>query len=399
MGESYTIGVDFGTNSVRAAVFDCSNGAEAGSTVFPYPTGDRGVILDPRDHNLARQDPGDYLEGLEGSVREAVKAASDHSGFTKRKIVGIGVDTTGSTPLPVDKTGLPLAFNAAFKGNPSALAWLWKDHTASEEAAAITDVAREHRPQFLAKCGSTYSSEWFWSKIWHCLKTSPEVFDAAYSWVELADYIPALLAGNTDPTVLKRGVCAAGHKGLYCEEWGGLPDREFLGLLDPKLADLRARLFDTAYDADTPAGRLCPEWAGKLGAPEGIPIAIGAIDAHYGAVGAGVAPGVLVKIMGTSTCDCTVAPRSKKLEDVPGICGIVDGSILPGHYGLEAGQAAVGDIFRWFAEGVCAAETRPRTANSVTPLPVCNPDNRVYLPSIGTMGTEAFWSIRNSPGC
>ena len=353
---SFTLGIDYGTNSVRAIVVDCSDGSEVAASVFSYPTGHQGVVLDSTDHNLARQHPADYLAGLEQAVPDALQKAAGKDGFSADRVIGIGVDTTGSTPIPVDEKNTPLALQDEWKDNPAAMAWLWKDHTAAGEAVQITGLAREHRPQYLAKVGGTYSSEWFWSKIWRCLKVAPDVFDAAYSWVELADYIPAVLADVTNPQAVKRGVCAAGHKALYCDEWNGLPDEEFLALLDPKLADLRSRLFDRAYDPNSIAGNLCAKWAKKLGLTEGIPIAIGAFDAHYGAVGSGVREGVLVKIIGTSTCDCTVAPLAKQLQDVPGICGIVNGSILPDHYGLEAGQSAVGDIFKWFVEVVCEGD-------------------------------------------
>ena len=353
---AYTLGIDYGTNSVRAVVVDCANGANIGSHVFNYPPGEQGVIIDPSDHNLARQNPQDYLDGLETTVTEALKAASGVDGFSPDKIIGIGVDTTGSTPLPMNTDGVPLGLTDGFKDNPAAQAWLWKDHTAADEAARITELAAEHRPQYLAKCGDTYSSEWFWSKVWKCLNVAPEVFDAAHTWVECADYIPAVLAGVSNPADIVRGVCAAGHKAMYCDEWDGLPDEEFLAMLDPKLAELRGRLFDKAHDANTKAGDLCDAWAGKLGLSAAIPIAIGKLDAHYGAVGAGVFEGTLVKIIGTSTCDCMVAPKANPLQDIPGICGIVDGSILPEHYGLEAGQSAVGDIFKWFVEGVCEGD-------------------------------------------
>lgn len=354
--KSFTMGVDYGTNSVRAVFIDCANGSEAGSKVFAYPSGHQGILLDPRDHNLARQNPADYVQGLKESVLGALAAAQEYDGFSADRVIGIGVDTTGSTPIPVNAECVPLGMTDAFKDNLNAQAWLWKDHTAADEAVQITKLGFEHRPHFLAKCGETYSSEWFWSKIWHCLNVDPTVFDAAHSWLECADFVPAVLAGIKDPAQAVRGVCAAGHKALYCGEWGGLPDKEFLSMLDPKLAGLRDRLFEKACDGATPAGTLCAEWAGTLGLSVGIPIAVGAIDAHLGAVGAGVQPGVLVKIMGTSTCDCTVAPNTDTLKDIPGICGIVDGSILPGHYGLEAGQSAVGDIFKWFVETVCKGE-------------------------------------------
>jgi L-ribulokinase len=351
-----TLGVDYGTNSVRALVVDCATGEELGTAVVDYPSGYQGVLLDKNDHHLARQHPGDYLFGLEKSVLGALEQARKKPGFSADKIIGIGVDTTGSSPLPVDANNVPIALDPKWSKNLAAQCWLWKDHTSHQEAAEITRLAAKHRPQYIAKCGNTYSSEWFWSKIWHCLKVDPEAFAASYSWVELADYVPSVLAGVRDPRKIKRGICAAGHKALYCDEWGGLPDKEFLGLLDPKLAALRDRLYDQAHDATVAAGTLGAEWAAKLGLPEGIPIAIGEFDVHYGAIGSGIEEGVLVKAIGTSTCDCAVVSSDKKIADIPGICGIVKGAILPGYYGIEAGQSAVGDIFKWFVEVVCKGE-------------------------------------------
>ena len=355
---AFTLGIDFGTNSVRAVVVDCGNGREIGSCVIEYPSGKRGVLLDPRDPNLARQHPGDYFYGLQESVRGALEAASAVVGFRRESVIGIGVDTTGSSPLPVDRQNRPIGMAPKLKDNLAAQCWLWKDHTSYAEAARITELAAKHRPQFIAKCGNTYSSEWFWSKIWHCLESAPEVFAAACSWVELADFIPAVLAGLTDPLKIKRGVCAAGHKALYADEWGGLPDKEFLMLLDPKLADLRDRLYEKAWDATTAAGNLTLEWAEKLGLPESIPIAIGEFDVHYGAIASGVREGVLAKVIGTSTCDCCVVKLDKQVKDIPGICGIVKGAILPGYYGIEAGQSAVGDIFNWWVEVVCEGDAK-----------------------------------------
>lgn len=352
----YSIGLDYGTNSVRVLIVDTANGEEVGTAVYNYQSGDAGVITDPRDPHLARQNPRDYLDGLERAVPAAIEMARECPGFSPDRIIGIGVDTTGSTPIPVAHDGTPLSFLDEFADNPNAMAWLWKDHTGVAEAEAITAAARELRPHYLAKVGGTYSSEWFWSKIWHCLKVDRKVFDAAASWVEFADYVPAVLAGDTNPRTLVRGVCPAGHKGLYCDEWGGLPDAEFLAHLDPALADLRGRLYEKAYPSDVPAGRLCPQWAEKLGLPAGIPICTGAFDAHHGGVGAGVAEGVLVKIIGTSTCDIIVASKDRKLPDIPGVCGIVDGSVIPGKYGIEAGQSAVGDIFNWFVSVLCEGD-------------------------------------------
>lgn len=352
----YTLGIDYGTNSVRALLVRCSDGAEVGSCVVNYPSGQQGILLDSKDHHLARQHPGDYLFGLEKSVKGALAQAKKVKGFSASAVVGIGVDTTGSSPIPVDKHNVPLALNKKWAKNLAAQCWLWKDHTSWREAAKITELAAAHRPQFIAKCGNTYSSEWWWSKLWHCRNVAPKVFEAAYSWVELCDWVPAVLAGVADPLQVKRGVCAAGHKAMYCAEWGGLPDKEFLALLDPALADLRDRLYTEAHDARTAAGELCPEWAKKLGLPAGIPIAIGEFDVHYGAIGCGVNEGTLVKVIGTSTCDCGVVSAKKSVPDIPGICGIVKGAILPEFYGIEAGQSAVGDIFKWWVEVVCQGD-------------------------------------------
>ncbi|MEN9842052.1 MAG: hypothetical protein RL376_1852 [Verrucomicrobiota bacterium] len=348
----FTIGIDYGTNSVRALVVRCKDGAELGVSVFAYPSGQQGVLLDPKDHHLARQNPADHLLGLEKTIKAALAQAKKTKGFDARAVVGLGVDTTGSSPLPVDATNTPLALKAKWERNLAAHCWLWKDHTSVKEAAEITALAARIRPQYIAKCGNTYSSEWFWAKVLHCRRTAPAVFEAAYSWVELADWIPSVLAGVRDPRAIKRGVCCAGHKALYADEWGGLPDGEFLAQLDPALVDLRGRLYEKAHDATVAAGTLCSEWAKKLGLPVGIPIAIGEMDVHYGAIGSGVSEGTLVKVIGTSTCDCGVVSAEKTVRDIPGICGIVKGAILPGYYGLEAGQSAVGDIFKWFVEGV-----------------------------------------------
>ena len=243
--------------------------------------------------------------------------------------------------------------NPKWISNLAAHAWLWKDHTSADEAARITAIAAEHAPEYLAPIGGTYSSEWWWSKIWHCLNVAPAVFDAADSWVELADFVPAVLAGVDDPRKIVRCICAAGHKAMYSDTWGGLPSKEFLKRLDPKLADLRDRLYDKAHAPGRPAGTLSAQWAEELGLRAGIPIAMGGFDAHYGAVGSGIRSGTLVKIIGTSTCDCAIAPADGGVGNVPGICGIVNGSIMPGYAGIEAGQSAVGDILRWWVEVVC----------------------------------------------
>ncbi|HEY5043083.1 MAG TPA: ribulokinase [Verrucomicrobiae bacterium] len=374
MPAKYTIGLDYGTNSVRALIVNVANGAEIASAVWNYAHGTAGVIL-ARDPNLARQHPADYVAGAEITIKQALAAAKKSvKGFSADQVIGIGVDTTGSTPLPVDANGQPLAFQKKFANNPAAMAWLWKDHTGVNEAAEITALAKKMRPEFLDKCGGVYSSEWFWSKILKCLRVAPEVFNAAHSWVELADYVPAELAGTLAPDKFIAGVCAAGHKAMWNAKWGGYPDAQFLSKLNPKLAELRSRLTPRVCSIDKSVGGLTESWAKKTGLTAGIPVAVGAFDAHLGAVGSGVAPGCLVKIIGTSTCDIAVWPSGRTgvalvsnqkrtaqaemkngdrrdacptLADIPGLCGIVDGSVLPGYFGLEAGQSAVGDLFNW----------------------------------------------------
>jgi L-ribulokinase len=346
MAGKYAIGVDYGTNSVRALVVDIDTGEEVATAVFNYRRGTDGVLLKHEDPNLARQSPFDYVEGFFAAVGDAVRQARESAGVNTSDIVGIGIDTTGSTPIPVNDEGVALALLPEFEHELAAQAWLWKDHTSHGEAQEITQKAKQAGLPYLDKCGGTYSSEWYWSKILHCVRTAPHVARATASWVELADYVPAYITGNANPSKLARGVCAAGHKAMYSEEWGGLPSAGFLNSLEPGLSRFR---YDTKpVPSDHTAGRLARAIADKVGLQAGIPVAVGAFDAHMGAVGAGCAPGTLVKIIGTSTCDCITAPLSQNLPAIPGLCGIVPESITPGMYGLEAGQSAVGDIFNWF---------------------------------------------------
>jgi len=345
----YAIGLDYGTNSVRALVVNTATGLEVGTSVWDYKRGTHGVIIS-RNPNLARQHPADYVEGAQVVIKSALlRARRQVRNFKPSDVIGIGVDTTGSTPLPVDQIGRPLAFDKRFARNQAAMAWLWKDHTSVAEAEEITTLASIHRPQYLKKCGGRYSSEWFFSKILHCIRTEPQVAEAAYTWVEIADWIPAMLTGTESPDHLVRGICAAGHKAMYNDEWGGYPDEEFLKMLHPQLGQLRQRLTGKVWAVDRSVGGLTDEWAKRTGLSPGIPVAVGAFDAHLGAIGAGIQPGSLVKIIGTSTCDMMVRPVDRGMADIPGLCGIVRGSILPGYFGLEAGQSAVGDIFNWWA--------------------------------------------------
>jgi len=342
------IGVDYGTDSVRTVIVDARTGDEISSAVFEYPRWAKGMYCDA-PNNRFRQHPLDYVEGLEHTIRKALASAP---AGTAEAVRGISVDTTGSTPVAVDRAGTPLALTPGFEEEPDAMFVLWKDHTAVKEAADINRVARSWGGiDFTCYEGGIYSSEWFWAKALHVLRVNPKVRAAAFSWVEHCDWIPALLSGTTEPLTMKRSRCAAGHKAMWHEKFNGLPSEGFLTAVDPLLAGLRPRLYTQTYTSDCIAGPLTAEWARRLGLPAGVKVGVGAFDAHMGAVGGGITPYVLTKIMGTSTCDMLVAPTDdmgSKL--VKGICGQVDGSIIPGMLGMEAGQSAFGDVYAWFKD-------------------------------------------------
>lgn len=348
MTDKYVIGLDYGTDSVRAVVVNTANGETAGTSVFEYPRWKQGLYCDPAS-NRFRQHPLDYIEGMETTVREALK------GLPREiidNIAGITVDTTGSTPVAVDRRGVPLSLKPGFEDNPDAMFVLWKDHTAIKEAAEINEVSKTWGgTDFTMYSGGVYSSEWFWAKILHVLRSNEKVRENAFSWVEHCDWIPALLTGNTDPLKLKRSRCAAGHKAMWHKDFNGLPPEEFLVRVDPLLSGLRDRLFTETYTCDVSAGFISEEWSRRLGLPSGVKIGAGAFDAHLGAIGGEIKPYHLVKVMGTSTCDMLVAHMSEAGDRlVAGICGQVDGSIIPGMLGLEAGQSAFGDVYAWFGK-------------------------------------------------
>jgi L-ribulokinase len=345
---SIVIGVDFGTDSVRTVIVDSIGGSELSTAVFNYPRWKEGKYCDPA-RNQFRQHPLDYLEGLEWTIKEAIRSAPPG---TAEKIVGLSVDTTGSTPGAVDSQGTPLALLPEFRENPNAMFILWKDHTSVQEAEEINALAKSWGGiDFTQYEGGVYSSEWFWAKILHTIRNDFSIRSAAFSWVEHCDWIPAILTGTTDPKAMKRSRCAAGHKAMWHESFPGLPSEEFLVKLDPLLRGLRAHLYEETYTSDVPVGTLTYEWAKRLGLPPTVKVGVGAFDAHMGAVGGEIKPYELLKIMGTSTCDILIVPPQdlgKKL--VRGICGQVDGSVIPGMIGLEAGQSAFGDVYAWFRD-------------------------------------------------
>ncbi|GEP88522.1 L-ribulokinase [Chitinophaga terrae (ex Kim and Jung 2007)] len=346
MSASYVIGVDFGTDSVRSIIVDTRNGNEIAASVFYYPRWKDGLYCNPSQSRF-RQHPQDYIDGLEFTIRQCLQLAGNN---IAPYIKAISVDTTGSTPVAVDETGTPLALLPAFKDNPNAMFVLWKDHTAIAEAARINSVAATFPENYLRYVGGIYSSEWFWAKLLHIWRVDEAVRNATYSWVEHCDWIPFLLTGGKHASQIRRGVCAAGHKALYAEAFGGLPPDNFFTAIDPLLKGVTKRLFNETFTSSEAAGNLSAAWAERLGLNTGVVIGIGAFDAHMGAVGGQIEPYHLSKVMGTSTCDMLVAPLDEVKDTlVKGICGQVPGSVIPGMMGMEAGQSAFGDAYAWFS--------------------------------------------------
>ncbi|MCX6215025.1 ribulokinase [Spirosoma sp.] len=346
MTDSYVIGVDFGTDSVRALVVNAQTGETAGTHVHEYARWKQGLYCNPATSQF-RQHPLDYLEGLEATITGALANVSED---VRKGVVGISIDTTGSTPGPVDETGLPLALRPDFAENPNGMFILWKDHTANAEAEEINNLAHHWDTDYTKYVGGIYSSEWFWAKMLRTLRVDEAVREHAFSWVEHCDWVSAVLTGNTNPLTLRRSRCAAGHKALWHSEFDGLPSTEFLTKLDPLLGGMRERLFADTFTSDLPMGKLSAEWADKLGLPTVVVVGVGAFDAHMGAIGAEIEPYAFVRIIGTSTCDILMAPNEEIGHRlIRGICGQVDGSVAPGMLGLEAGQSAFGDVYAWFA--------------------------------------------------
>ena len=342
---NYVLGIDFGSDSVRCLVVDAADGREVATAVRYYPRWMKGEYCSPAE-NRYRHHPLDYIESLEGAIREALSLAGDE---VVGEVKGIAFDTTASTVVLVDEDGTPLSLRGEYAENPDAMFVLWKDHTAIAEADRIKALAKQWHTDYTKYCGDTYSCEWVWAKMLHCVKNSPELQEKACSWMELCDWLVAMLTNNMRPTEVVRGRCVAGHKAMWNAEWGGLPEEAFFNEVDPLLAKFLPNLYTATQTPDVSAGGLSKEWAERLGLREGIAIGAGGVDCHVGAVGAGVKEGVLVKVIGTSTCDVTVA-KAETLGDkiVRGICGQAQDSVLPGYVGIEAGQSAFGDIYAWF---------------------------------------------------
>src|SRR5450830_786086 len=344
--DKYVIGLDFGTDSVRAVIVNAANGSEEVTSVSNYKRWSEGKYSDA-SKNQFRHHPLDYLESMQEVIKDVLKLMPAK---TKENIIAIGVDTTGSTPAPIDRDGNVLALNKDFAYNPNAMFILWKDHTAVGEAELINKAAKSSKDNidYTKYEGGVYSSEWFWAKMLHTIKIDNKIREAAYSWIELCDWIPSILTGNTKPQNIKRSRCAAGHKAMWHKDWNGLPPNDFLSFIDPLLDGMRERLYEKTYTSDISAGNLSKEWADKFGIGENVSVTVGAFDVHMGAVGANIKESVFVKVLGTSCCDVAVGKKQKNEKLIAGICGQVDGSIIPGMIGYEAGQSSFGDVYAWF---------------------------------------------------
>jgi len=340
------LGIDLGSAAARAVIMAPDESRILGLGEATYLSGTDGVLTDPADPDVARQNPSDYIAALTDAVRMAMAAATTEAGAPR--IAGIGVCTTGSTPVPVTARMQPLALLPDIADRPAAQAWMWKDHSAAAEAEELALALTGKDPARLAATGGATSSEWFWAKLLKLLRTDPSVGAMTEGFVELQDFVPAMLCGLDDIEGLVRGVCAAGHKGHWDPGRGGWPDPAILTGLHPELPRAAGPLRDPRSHV-RPAGTLSPAWAERLGIETGIPVAAGLLDAHAGALGAGVAPGNLVRIMGTSSCDIAVVDARADAISTRGLAGAIDGSVVPGLAGVEAGQAAVGDLFAWAA--------------------------------------------------
>jgi len=345
MTDRFVLGIDYGTDSVRSVLLNAFTGEEIASSVFYYPRWKDGLYCNVAS-NQFRQHPLDYLEGLEATIKDCLKKTGTD---IASNVVGISVDTTGSTPVAVNEQGTPLCLMPGFENNSNAMFVLWKDHTSTQEAEEINKHSEKFRINYLQYVGGIYSSEWFWAKLLHILREDEQLRKNIYSFVEHCDWIPFVLTGGKDAKQIKRGVCSAGHKALWSAEFGGLPPNEFFASLDPLLDGVTKKLFTNTFSSDKAAGTISKEWATRLGLPENVVIGVGAFDCHMGAVGGQIEPYHLSRIVGTSTCDIMVAPANEiKGKLIKGICGQVDGSVIPGMIGMEAGQSAFGDAYAWF---------------------------------------------------
>ena len=349
MEHAYVIGLDYGTDSVRALLVDALTGREIDSEVALYPRWNKGLYSDPRVARF-RQHPKDYLEALRQSVRAVTGRHADLAPYVR----ALSVDTTASTPCLTDRAGVPLSLHEEYAENPDAMFVLWKDHTGQAECEEINALCARSEINYACHSGNYYSAECFWSKVLHLLRRDEALRRDAWSVVELCDWIPAVLTGCPDAASVKMGHCVCGSKLMWAEEWGGYPPQEFFAALDPDLARIARNMNPANHTCDIVAGTLTPEWAARFGLPEGVLVGVGNIDAHSGAVGAGVGYKTVVLNLGTSACYMAVMPAEKMGERlIEGIFGQVDDSIVPGMVGFEAGLSAFGDVYAWFKRLLC----------------------------------------------
>lgn len=346
MPKRFAIGIDYGTESGRAVLVDLSNGMEIADHVTPYPHG----VIDERlpdsdielEHDWALQNPNDYLTVLKRSVPEVVR----QSGVDPKDIIGIGIDFTACTMLPVNALGDPLCFVPELKNNPHSWVKLWKHHAAQDEANQINKIAEERGERFLSRYGGKISSEWMIAKIWQILNEAPDIYEKTDLFLEATDWVIFKMTGN-----LLRNSCTSGYKSIW-NKLEGYPSNDYFKSLDPRLENLtETKLRGEIFPLGTKAGELTEDMAAMMGLYPGTAVAVGNVDAHAAVPGVGVVePGKLVMAMGTSICHMILGTEEKEVE---GICGVVEDGIIPGYFGYEAGQSAVGDIFAWFVqEGV-----------------------------------------------
>lgn len=349
MKETYVIGIDYGTDSVRALLVDAATGETIADSVFSYPRWGRQEYCSPAEARF-RQHPQDYLDGLRHVIGEVVAARPDAAPHIR----AVSVDTTASTPCLVDRTCTPLALRPEYADDPDAMFVLWKDHTAQREAEEITALCARSEVNYARHSGNHYSAECFWAKCLHLLRGSRRLRRDAYAMVELCDWIPTVLTGADDPSAIRASHCAAGSKQMWAEAWGGFPPEAFFEALDPALLPIVRNISKTNRTCDHAAGTITPAWAQTLELPEGVVVGVGNIDAHAGAVGAGIRCGTVVLNLGTSACHMALMPSDEMGGRlVEGIFGQVDSSIVPGMVGFEAGLSAFGDVYAWFRNLLC----------------------------------------------
>lgn len=343
MSHKYAIGVDYGTQSGRAVLVDLSNGHEVADHVTSYPHGVIDETLPTSgqalEHDWALQHPDDYLEVL----RRSVPAVLKESGIDPSDVIGLGIDFTACTMLPIDENGVPLCFKPEWKDNPHGWVKLWKHHAAQDEADRLNAIAAERGEKFLPRYGGKISSEWMIAKVWQIVNEAPDVYDATDLFTEATDWVISQLTGN-----FVRNSCTAGYKSIWHKQ-DGYPSNDFFKALDPRMENItQTKLRGDIVALGTKSGELTEEMAKLTGLNAGTAIAVGNVDAHAAVPAVGVVtPGKLVMAMGTSICHMLLGTDEVEVE---GMCGVVEDGIIPGYLGYEAGQSAVGDIFEWFVE-------------------------------------------------